>query len=263
MLPTIQKICIALAVLGFETTIGVLSMTPPLFGMARVCLLGAAIMLAALVTIWASTSDDPFVLKAIFRAIAGLTIFAGTPQLFSMINDRERLAVPPQIAIRFVYPESPDLQILNISDVTVRDIQYGVGMWNMNKLDARHTPLPIPGGAVAYLRPKQAIGPIDIFSNVGPIDQGSELFGSINIQCPNCLASKTYVVYIVWGQGEWYGENFQAAEGIIIPPTNVKLPDVNMSEFANALVNSVPEARRIKIQTPTDLTSIDGQSPSK
>jgi hypothetical protein len=265
MLATVQKLCIAVAVLGFSTTIGVLSMTPPLFGVAKICLLGAAVLLAACVIVWVSSSDDAFVLKAILGAVAGIAILAGTPQLFSMINDKQRLAMPPQIAIRFVYPENPSLQILNLSDVTARDIRYGVGMWNMNKLDKKNTPLPIPSGGVDFLRPRQAGGPLGIFSVIEPIDQGAELFGSINIQCPDCLSSKTYVVYIVWGQGGWYGQNLEITDGIIIPK-GVKLSDASssdMSDFANFLVRSVPEARRAKIETPDDLMSIGDELPAQ
>jgi hypothetical protein len=91
MLPTIQKICIAIAVLGFETTIGVLSMTPPLFGIAKIFLIGAAVSLAACIIIWASSSDDTVILKAILGALAGLAVFAWNTSI--VFNDqRERTA---------------------------------------------------------------------------------------------------------------------------------------------------------------------------
>ena len=49
----------------------------------------------------------------------------------------------PDVALRFVYPKSPALVLVNQSAVIARDIKWTVVLWNMDLPD-RNDPLPIP-----------------------------------------------------------------------------------------------------------------------
>jgi hypothetical protein len=143
MLDTLQKISAALAVLRFGTAVGVMSMSPPLFSVAKGCVIGAAASLAVLAAIWSYQSNDPLALRIVLGAITGIVVITGGPYLIKMIDVKEQLTLPPNITMRLVYPVRPSLQIINLSDSTARDIKYGAAIWNLDAPDPRK-PLPIP-----------------------------------------------------------------------------------------------------------------------
>ncbi len=123
------------------------------------------------------------------------------------------------VALRFISPKSPALMIKNLSDPVARDIRWMVGLWNMDLPD-RQDPLPIPSQTVGWIRGHDEVGPQSLFSEplVVPLLQpGNRLFGSASVDCPTCSKARTYVVYIVWGQGGWVSEVETAKYGVLVP----------------------------------------------
>ena len=113
---------------------------------------------------------------------------------------------PADVALGFVYPKSPALMIANLSDSLARDIKWTVVLWNMDLPD-RNDPLPIPVSTFDWLKAREEGGPQDLFNGplVAPLlKPGNRLFGSASADCPACARGRTYIVYIVWGQGGWF-----------------------------------------------------------
>jgi hypothetical protein len=70
--------------------------------------------------------------------------------------------IPPEVTLQFVYPQSPALQLINISNKVARDIKYMVTMWNLD-LPERVEPLLIPVSTFDWIRPHEASGPQSLF----------------------------------------------------------------------------------------------------
>jgi len=128
----------------------------------------------------------------------------------------------PDVALRFIYPKSPALIIKNLSDSVARDIKWTVVLWNMDLPD-RNDPLPIPIQVFDWLRAHSEGGPENLFNtpSVTPLlKPGNRLFGSASVDCPTCSRGRTYIVYIVWGQGGWFSEVENEKSGDLIVPKN-------------------------------------------
>jgi hypothetical protein len=137
--------------------------------------------------------------------------------------DKENTA--PVVGLRFVYPKSPALVLVNQSDGIARDIKYIILLWNMDIPD-RNDPLPIPTGSFDWITPHDEAGPEGLFNDPSVaqlLKPGNRLFGSAAINCPKCARGRTYVVYIVWGEGGWVSEIENEQPGrAIAPPSFLK-----------------------------------------
>lgn len=154
---------------------------------------------------------------------------------------------PADVALRFVYPKSPALVIANLSDSLARDIKWTVVLWNMDLPD-RNDPLPIPVSTFDWLKARDEGGPQDLFNGplVAPLlKPGNRLFGSVSVDCPACARGRTYIVYIVWGQGGWFSEVENERSGrIIVPPKFLK---DSREKYFKALEAAIPENSRLPI----------------
>ncbi len=112
-------------------------------------------------------------LRAAFMSVGIEPGFPINPQLlaneFVVIVGRKKVepgakTLLPDVSLRlrFVYPQSPALQIINQSDVVVRDIKYSLALWNLDLPD-RIDPLPRPISALDWLRPRAIGGPQNLF----------------------------------------------------------------------------------------------------
>jgi hypothetical protein len=111
----------------------------------------------------------------------------------------------PDVTLALVYPESPAVMLVNASDAVAREIKYWAAIWN---LETRQL-LPIPVASFDYIRRHEAGGPQTFFGqpNVdATLKAGNRLAGVISVTCPNCVASHSYWVYLIWGQGGWFSK---------------------------------------------------------
>lgn len=164
----------------------------------------------------------------------------------------------PDVTIRFVYPDSPALVLVNQSAALARNIKWSVALWNMD--DPRtyvnptaspdaHDPLPIPVQIFDFLRPRTTGGPQNLFDSplVAPhVKKGQRLFGSASVICPECARGHTYIVSIVWGEGGWYVEALNSTEGELLIPPNFKKETV--AAYHRDILAQTPEAARIQIE---------------
>jgi len=151
------------------------------------------------------------------------------------------------VALRFVYPKSPALVIANRSESIARDIKWMVVLWNMDLAD-RDEPLPIPVDTFDWLRPHQEGGPQSLFglNTVAPlVKPGDRLFGSAAVSCPDCTRGRTYVVYIVYGEGGWFSELENETSGNAIIPRNL-MRETREAYFRH-LESTILEQSRIPI----------------
>ncbi len=154
----------------------------------------------------------------------------------------------PDLALRFIYPESPALVLINQSPVVAKDIKWTVALWNMD-LSERNDPLPIPVSTFDWIRPHNEGGPQNLFDalSVKPLlKPGDRLFGSASVCSPDCIQGRTYIVYIVWEKLGWYAEVEGEKSGNILIPSNFLKPSREL--YFQALENMVPLNSRISIK---------------
>lgn len=153
----------------------------------------------------------------------------------------------PNVALRFVYPKSPALVIMNTSDSVARDIKWSVVLWNMDLPD-RNNPLPIPTSTFDWVKAHDEGGPQNLFDTplVTPLlKPRNRLFGCASVDCPGCSTGRTYIVYIVWGQGGWFSETNIEKPGKLIIPRKVSRESIE--EYFKSLEALAPESARIPI----------------
>jgi hypothetical protein len=163
-------------------------------------------------------------------------------KLDRIIKQMDLEAIPPVVGLRFVYPKSPALELINESDAIAKDIKWPVVLWNMDLPD-RKDPLPIPTSGFDWLRPHDKGGPQNLFNTppVAPLlKPGDRLFGSASVVCPTCARGRSYIVYIVWGESGWVSEVESEKSGHLAIPTN----GITLTEYFKLLEASVPAQSR-------------------
>jgi hypothetical protein len=178
---------------------------------------------------------------ALFASAVGLAFY------YLLWTGRPAPIALPEIALRFVYPKSPALVIVNSSNSLARDVKWTVYLWNMDLPD-RDDPLPIPISTFDWIKPHQESGPLNLFSgpNIAPLlKPGNRLFGSASVNCPNCVRGRTYIVYIVYGNGGWVSEVEDEKEGRLIIPRNPRKE--TREEYFKNLEARIPNELRIPI----------------
>jgi hypothetical protein len=151
----------------------------------------------------------------------------GTPQATVRAHERPNPPEPDQreLRLRFVHTQTPSLLIENPTDSVIRDIKWAVILWNLDMPD-RMDPLPIPVETFDWLRPHTRGGPLSLFgapSVASLVKPGNRLFGSASVICPDCTRGRTYIVFIMVGQGGWYFELESEVSGNPALPSNMKL----------------------------------------
>lgn len=139
--------------------IGVLSMTPPEFVLARCCFALAAALFLGKVGWWLAGSEIARLEKAFLAFLLFGAAGWGWVESWRWIASREALAIEarsqkppeppkveipeaPDVTLRFIYPNEPALVLVNQSGVTARDIKWTVALWNLD-MPERTDPLPI------------------------------------------------------------------------------------------------------------------------
>lgn len=163
-------------------------------------------------------------------------------------SSNEAVQQGPDVTLRFVYPKSPALILVNTSDKVARDIKWAVLLWNLD-LPTRVDPLPIPVSTFDWIRPHSEGGPTSLFNlpNVTPLlKPGNRLFGSASVSCPDCARGRTFIVYIQWGQGGWFFEVQEEKSGSLIIPNH--LTEKNITDYYKQFLSNIPERSRIPIR---------------
>jgi len=172
-----------------------------------------------------------------------LTFLAWRYPLFWNPSDR----LEPDVSLRFVYPKSPSLILVNQSGVIARNIKWTAALWNIDLPD-RNNPLPIPVSNFDWIRPHDESGPLDLFGNpsvASLLKPSNRLFGSVSILCPECARGRTYIVYIIWGDSGWFTEIESQKDGKVIIPPNFL--NTSRDKYFKALEAAVPLAARTPI----------------
>jgi hypothetical protein len=178
------------------------------------------------------------------------TAKVGHPRETSEVPKAPAESFPAEVKLRFVYPKSPALVIVNSSDSVARDIKWLVALWNMDLPD-RNDPLPIPVSTFDWIKPHEEGGPQALFGSplVSPfLKSGNRLVGSASVDCPTCTRGRTYFVYIVWGEGGWFAEVESEKTGNVIVPKRF-LKEFREAYFAQVEA-IVPANLRIPIGEP-------------
>lgn len=162
---------------------------------------------------------------------------------------RQLVLAPPDVALRFVYSKSPALVGVNRSDVAAKEVSYGVILWNLDLPD-RIDPLPIPTEKFGWIRPREESGPMNLFDRPqvsSLLKPGNRLMGVASISCAECITSRQYIVYIVWGEHGWFLERVTNDTSFVnVVPTKWDDPK-SMQAYYKWLESEAPLQRRIEI----------------
>ena len=158
--------------------------------------------------------------------------------------------VEPDVSLSFVSAKWPLLKVVNLSDVTARQVLYAVAIWDMTNLDKQihPNPLPIRAQTIDFIKPHHFSGPMDLFDQFvepGIVKPGTRLFGSVSVDCADCVRGRTYWVYIEFGRGGWYAEIPGETSGEMMFPRTVSATAVR--ELEDTEINSIPAEQRITI----------------
>jgi hypothetical protein len=174
-------------------------------------------------------------------------------------NNKVATVKNPDVTLRFVYPEQPQIMLINTSDVVAQYIKWTVLLWNLDNPMAYsqiehakddHEPLPIPISIFDFLRARsQGIQGLFTLPTVSPhVKNGNRLVGSASVECPTCERGRTFLVYIVYGVGGWYSELPAETSGSLVIPKQLKRDDV--IRYYDEIIAKVPESLRMPIRAP-------------
>ena len=183
--------------------------------------------------------------------IALIFLFVAQNASFPHSKVADHSANLPDVRLRFVYPKSPALMLINSSDALARDVKWTVVLWNLD-LPERDEPLPIPVATFDWLKPGQQGGPQNLFGSntVAPlIKQGDHLFGSASVNCPTCSRGRSYIVSIVYGEGGWVAEVEREKSGNLFIPPNLRKE--TRDTYFKTLEETTAAESRIPIAQPS------------
>src|SRR5260221_10298176 len=96
-----------------------------------------------------------------------LTVIGIVALVFAIRGLLREESPKPDVTLRFVYPKSPALLIVNPSLVVARNIRYQVTLFNLDTLTEHdippNQPLPIPTQSIDWVGPNAAVGPQNVF----------------------------------------------------------------------------------------------------
>jgi hypothetical protein len=186
---------------GIGIALAMGSGSAPEYCVARISFIAAALNITGL-TIWWVYNSGLSLRTLTLGVVVGACSVVALPALLRWIDAKEIAATQrPDVKLRFVYPNSPTLVLINDSDVVARDIKWFVALWNRD-LPGRDDPLPIPVSNFDCIKPHSVSGAQDLFyspSVASLLKPGNRLLGSASVSCPTCSRGRTYMVYITWG----------------------------------------------------------------
>jgi hypothetical protein len=157
-------------------------------------------------------------------------------------------AEQPDVTLRFVYPTTPNVQLVNDSGIVAREIKWAVILFNLDAATkSPFNPLPIPFSTFDFLRGHTNGGPMGFLDapDVRPlVHKGDRLCGSASVICPDCGRGHTYLVYIVVGEGGWFSEVLSVTSGTPLIPKH--LTEAEVMPLVNMIL-STPETLRVAI----------------
>jgi hypothetical protein len=158
-----------------------------------------------------------------------------------------KIAASPLVGLKFVYPQYPDLVVLNESSITARGIKWQVVLWNMEHPEI-FDPLRIPSQIFDFIKPHDESGPEDLFGPVASsLHAGDRLIGCASVDCPDCRNGRTYALYVAWGIGGWYSE-LKGINGKLVTPL-VPMSRENVLGYFTYLDSIVPISERVPIES--------------
>ena len=231
--------------IGFALSLGGVAATE--FWVARIAFIAAALDVSGLIVWWLYNSAPSRWKTPTGILIAGLSVVA-LPVILRWIDTKEASATEqPDVTLRFVYSQTPALQLVNISDKTAREIKFMVAVWNID-LPNRHDPLPIPVSTADFLKAREVTGPMAVFTSplVTPlVHAGNRLFGSASVSCSECSRGRTFIVSIVWGEGGWFAELPEEKSGGVTVPRHFTTEAI--TAYFNEFPKKIPPQSRIPI----------------
>lgn len=152
-----------------------------------------------------------------------------------------------EVTLRVVDPVRPALLFTNATDSEAKEIAYWVRLWNLDRLEGP-SPLPIQDGALGQrLRPHET-STVRLFEEPETrrmLRKGDRIVGSLSVVCGTCARGYSYRVYIAYGEGGWFSEVENLANGAAL--TLSRSRDDKLKETLLSWANAAAEEMRIPI----------------
>ncbi len=170
-----------------------------------------------------------------------------SPNVDSTKPSNKSSNVAPDVRVRFIYPGSGALELYNPTNKLANNIKYAVGLWDLDSSpDQVKDALQIPISEGEYIRPKESLGPLGILTSAKDaqrLKSGDRIFGFVMVQCPDCVKTRNYWVYMKYGVGGWYSEEERG-----IPSNIVKIVLELSTNEEPLLTQLVPLGKRNPIK---------------
>ena len=158
--------------------------------------------------------------------------------------------MPPDVKLKFIYPNSPALILYNDTSTPAQNALYSFGLWNLDSPpDQMTNPLPVPSAKADYVRSHEAVGPQNIFDAPGVksrLKAGDRIFGFVTVSCPDCKTRREYWLSIKWGDSGWFSE-LDADKHVDMFSLSKEIPRISKS--FDAFVSDIPLAERHPVLT--------------
>jgi hypothetical protein len=164
------------------------------------------------------------------------------------ISERADVTESADVTLRFVYVEEPALQLVNKSNVLARDIKWEVTLWNLDRpIHAPSNPLQIDNGFGEWLRPNSSrTKGLFALPQVKPhVARGDRLLGWASVSCPDCVRTRTFIVYVPLGSRGWFTERSHVPNGDIIIPRQLRGEQIE--QYLRGLLDQIPGGERTPI----------------
>jgi len=113
----------------------------------------------------------------------------------------------PAVSFRVINLKSIGISASNTYNVIAKDVRYDLTAWDLD-LD-KDDSLCIFSHSEPWIRPGENVYPYSFVARkeVAPlVKNGDKLLGLASISCPECIATKSYLVFAINGQGGWFFE---------------------------------------------------------
>ena len=151
----------------------------------------------------------------------------------------------------FMSPKSnpgPSFTVVNQSDVIAKNVRWGIALWDTRFADQAST-IPILTYPIDWIKPQEQIGTVGLFGQPpAQVNTGDRLVGSAAVDCPDCVP-KSYVLFVIWGEGGWYGETGKRWKGKIVLPAD-GVSKAGREAYFKAIAGIIPPNSRIPLSEP-------------
>lgn len=121
---------------------------------------------------------------------------------------KPRISAKPDLHLKLVYPTSVGVAIYNDPKAGLANKPtYQITLCDLDNIKGNLLPIPVAQGD--FIRPGELCGPnmaMELPAVKSIVKAGDRIFGYALVECPDCIKTRSYLIYIEQGKGGWWYE---------------------------------------------------------